>query len=135
MLFVMGGKKEHMLLNINKDNKVYSIKDDGKRVENTYIMLFQNTQKNTFTYNLEVVGEYADKISIKKYIPFKLNRGKFTKKVIKLITTQQLIDDTTKDTPFTITLKAYAQEDSDKIVVFRKAVFIYPRSDKVNITK
>ena len=135
MLFVMGGKKEHMLLNINKDNKVYSIKDDGKRVENTYIMLFQNTQKKTFTYNLEVVGEYADKISIKKYIPFKLSRGKFTKKVIKLMTTQQLIDDVTKDTPFTVTLKAYAQEDSEKIVVFRKAVFIYPRSDKVNITK
>jgi len=131
MLFVMGGKKEYMLLNINKDNKVYSIKDDGKRVENTYIMLFQNTQKERYTYDLEIVGKYANKIKIKRFTKFKLSRGKLAKKVIKLSTTQRLVDDVTKDTPITVTLKAYAIENPEKVVVFRKAVFIYPRADKL----
>ena len=36
-----------------------------------------------------------------------------------------------KDTPITVTLKAYALDDPEKIVVFRKAVFIYPRADKL----
>ena len=53
------------------------------------------------------------------------------KKVIKLATTQRLIDDNTKDTPITVTLRAYAKENPKKITVIRKAVFIYPRADKL----
>ncbi|MCK5110756.1 MAG: cytochrome c oxidase accessory protein CcoG [Arcobacteraceae bacterium] len=131
MLFVMGGKKEYMLLNINKTTKLYSIKDDGKRVVNNFIMLFQNTQKESYTYHLEVLGEYADKIEIKRFKPFKLSRGKLAKKVIQLSTTHKLVDDATKDTPITITLRAYAEENPEHISVIRKAVFIYPRSDKL----
>ena len=37
----------------------------------------------------------------------------------------------TKDTPITITLKAYAKENPEKVVVYRKAVFIYPRADQL----
>jgi cytochrome c oxidase accessory protein FixG len=134
MLFVMGGKKEYMLLNINKTTKLYSIKDDGKRVTNNFVLLFQNTQKKSYTYNLEVVGKYASKIKIQRFTPFKLSSGKLTKKVIQLSTTEKLIDSATKDTPISIDIKAYAQEDPKKINVIRKAVFIYPRSDKLNIT-
>ena len=131
MLFVMGGKKEYMLLNVNKTTKLYSIKDEGKRVENTFVLLFQNTQKEAYTYNLEIVGEYAGKIEIKRFIPFKLSRGKLAKKVVKLSTTQKLVNDATKDTPLTVTIKAYAQENPEHIIVLRKAVFIYPRADKL----
>jgi len=80
MLFVMGGTKEYMLLNVNKTTQLYKIKDDGKRVINNFVLLFQNTQKDTYTYNLEVVGEYAGKIDIKRFTPFKLSRGKLAKK-------------------------------------------------------
>ncbi len=131
MLFVMGGTKEYMLLNVNKTTKLYSIKDEGKKVENTFVMLFQNTQKESYTYHLEIIGEYADKIEIKRFTPFKLSRGKLAKKVIKLSTTHRLVDDITKDTPITVTIKAYAKENPEHIVVFRKAVFIYPRADKL----
>jgi cytochrome c oxidase accessory protein FixG len=131
MLFVMGGKKEYMLLNVNKTTKLYSIKDNGKRVENTFVLLFQNTQKQPYTYDLEVIGEYAGKITIKKFIPFRLSRGKLAKKVVKLVTTQKLVNDNTKDTPVTVTLKAFAKEKPDKINVIRKAVFMYPRADKL----
>ncbi|VAY87550.1 Type cbb3 cytochrome oxidase biogenesis protein CcoG, involved in Cu oxidation [hydrothermal vent metagenome] len=131
MLFVMGGEKEYMLLNINKTTKLYSIKDNGQRVENTFILLFQNTQKENFTYDLEIIGKYADKIKIKRFIPFKLSHNKLAKKVIKLSTTQMLVNNPTKDTPITITLRAYAKENPKKISVLRKAVFIYPRADKL----
>jgi polyferredoxin len=128
MLFVMGGKKEYMLLNVNKTTQLYKTKADNE-VVNNYVLLFQNTQRETHTYNLEIIGEYADKI--KRFHPFKLSRGKLAKKVIQLSTKQRLVDDATKDTPITITLKAYAKDDAKKIVVLRKAVFIYPRTDKL----
>ncbi len=130
MLFVMGGEKEYMLLNVNKTTKLYSIHDDNE-VRNNFVLLFQNTQKEKYTYDLEIVGEYADKFEIKRFTPFSLSRGKLAKKVIQLSTKEKIVDDNTKDTPVTVTLRAYAKEDPEKVSVFRKAVFIYPRSDKL----
>jgi cytochrome c oxidase accessory protein FixG len=133
MLFVMGGKKEYMLLNVNKTTQSYKIKDEGTRVVNNFVLLFQNTQREAYTYNLEVIGEYKGKIEIKKFTPFKLSKGKLSKKVIRLSTTQKLSNDSKSSTPFTVTLKAYAIENPEKINVIRKAVFIYPRADELNI--
>jgi len=130
MLFVMGGKKEYMLLNVNKTTQLYKLKADSE-VANNYLLLFQNTQKETYTYTIEIMGEYADKIKIKKFTNFKLSRGKMAKKVIQLSTKERLSDDITKDTPITLTLKAYAIENPTEVVVFRKAVFIYPRADRL----
>ena len=135
MLFVMGGKKEYMLLNVNKTTKLYSIKDHGKRVVNNFLFLFQNTQRESYTYHLEIIGEYANKIKIKRFTPFKLSHGKLAKKVVQLSTTHQLATTIKKDTPITVMIKAYAEENPTKIVVIRKAVFIYPRSDKLTIIK
>ena len=134
MLFVMGGTKEYMLLNINKTTQLYKIKDNNE-VVNNFLLLFQNTQKEKYTYYVEIIGEYSDKIKIKKFTPFTLSRGKLAKKVIQLSTKQRLVDDVTKDTPITVTLKAYAKENPEKIFVIRKAVFIFPRADKLNTTK
>jgi cytochrome c oxidase accessory protein FixG len=130
MLFVMGGTKEYMLLNINKTTQLYKIKANNE-VVNNFLLLFQNTQKDKYTYNIEVIGEYANKIKIKRFTPFTLSHGKMAKKVIQLSTTQRLVDDATKDTPITVTLKAYAVENPEKVFVLRKAVFIYPRADKL----
>jgi len=130
MLFIMGGKKEYMLLNINKTTQLYKTYKDNE-VRNNFVLLFQNTQKKRYTYNLEVIGEYAGRVEIKKFKPFKLSRGKMAKKVIQLSTKEILVNDNTKDTPITIMLKAYAQEDPEKVHVLRKAVFIYPRADKL----
>ena len=63
--------------------KLYKIKDNNV-VANNYVLLFQNTQRETYTYNVEIIGEYADKIKIKKFTKFKLSRGKMAKKVIQL---------------------------------------------------
>ena len=130
MLFVMGGKKEYMLLNINKTTQLYKIKDNNE-VVNNFLLLFQNTQPKTYTYTIEVIGKYAGKIKIKKFSDFKLSHGKMAKKVIQLSTKERLVNDATKDTPITVILKAYAKENQNKVFVIRKAVFVYPRADKL----
>ena len=128
LLFVMGGEKEYMLLNINKTTQLYKVKEDNV-VANNYVLLFQNTESKPLTYQLEVVNN--PDIKIKRFDAFTLSPGKLAKKVVILETDKVLVNDTTKDTPITVTLKAYAQEDPTRVVVYREAVFIYPRMDKL----
>jgi cytochrome c oxidase accessory protein FixG len=129
-LVVMSGKKEYMLLNVNKTTQLYKIKDNNL-VENNFLLLFQNTEHKKHTYKLEVIGEYKDKIQIKRFKELTLNPGKMAKKVMVLATTEKLVNDPTKDTPLTVTIKAYAVDDPERVSVLRKAVFIYPRADKL----
>lgn len=128
LLFVMGGEKEYMLLNINKTTQLYKVKEDNL-VTNNYVLLFQNTESKTLTYDLEIVDN--PDIKITRFESFTLSPGKLAKKVVILETDKILVSDNTKDTPISVTLKAFAKEDPTKIVVFRKAVFIYPRLDKL----
>ena len=128
LLFVMGGEKEYMLLNINKTTQLYKVKEDNV-VANNFVLLFQNTESKTLTFELEVVNN--PDIVIKRFEPFTLSPGKLAKKVVILETDKILVNDATKDTPIPVTLKAYAKEDPTKVVVFREAVFIYPRMDKL----
>jgi hypothetical protein len=94
-------------------------------------MLFQNTEPKKHTYKLEVIGEYKDKVEIQRFKQLTLSPGKMAKKVVTLSTKERLVDDATKDTPITIMLKAYAVDEPERVFVLRKAVFIYPRSDKL----
>jgi cytochrome c oxidase accessory protein FixG len=128
LLFVMGGEKEHMLLNVNKTTELYKVKEDNV-VTNNFLLLFQNTESQTLTYDLEIVDN--SDIKITRFEPFTLSPGKLAKKVVILETNKVLVSDNTKDTPITITLKAYAKENPEKVVVYRKATFIYPRLDKL----
>ena len=128
LLFVMGGKKEYMLLNVNKTTQLYKVKENHV-VTNNFLLLFQNTESEKLTFNLEIL-DHPD-IEIKRFKPFTLSPGKMAKKVVILETNKVLVNDATKDTPITVTLKAYATENPEKVTVFRKAVFIYPRMDKL----
>ena len=128
LLFVMGGKKEYMLLNVNKTTQLYKIKE-GNVVANNFLFLFQNTDSKTHTYNLELI-DHKD-IVIKRFKQFKLSPKKLAKKVVILETDKILVNDKTKDTPITVTIRAYAVDEPERISVIRKAVFIYPRADKL----
>ena len=128
LLFVMGGKKEYMLLNVNKTTQLYKVKE-GNVVTNNFLFLFQNTDSKPHTYALEVVDNKD--IVIKRFRPFKLSPKKLAKKVVVLQTDKLLVNDNTKDTPITVTIRAYAVDEPDRITVLRKAVFIYPRADKL----
>jgi len=128
-LFVMGSKKEHMLLNINKGQRLYKVLDNGV-VQNDYIFMFANTDRKAHTYYFEIVGN--DKITIKRPSePFKLGAGKKKKKVVILETSEKLADNARKDVPIPLLIRAYATDDKEKITVDREMVFFYPRADLV----
>ena len=128
-LFVMGSKKEHMLLNINKGQRLYKVMDNGV-VQNDYIFMFANTDRKDHTYYFEIVGN--DKIKIKRPSePFKLGAGKKKKKVVILETAEKLANNARKDVPIPLLIRAYATDDKEKIIVDREMVFFYPRADLV----
>jgi cytochrome c oxidase accessory protein FixG len=128
-LFAMGSTKEHMLLNVNKTTRLYKILENGT-VENDYIFLFANTDSKPHTYYFEIVGN--DKIIVERpKESFKLGAGMKKKKVVVLQTQAQLANDARKDVPIPVTIKAYAIDEKEKIVVERQTVFVYPRADLV----
>lgn len=127
LLIFMSGKKEYMLLNINHATELYSIKESS--VENSYVFLFQNTDKVVHEYYFEVVGNPNIKIK-RPTESFKLEPGKKVKKVVVLETHEKLSSDTRKDTSLPIQIRAYAI-GKPEIVVFRDTVFAYPRVDLI----
>jgi cytochrome c oxidase accessory protein FixG len=128
-LFMAGSSKENMLLNINKDTRLYKLIDGG-RVENDYTFLFQNTDNKKHQYYFSIEGlEGIDIIKPEK--PFSISAGFKKKKIVILETGKILVKSNKQDTPLPITIKAYAVDDPENIVVFRKSVFVYPRIDKL----
>jgi polyferredoxin len=126
-LFIMGSKKEHMLLDINKSPRLYKTLEKGV-VQNDYIFMFANTDKKAHTYYFEIVGN--DKIKIKRPSePFRIGAGKKKKKVVILESVEPLVSNTKKDTPIPLKLIAYAVDEKERIIIERQAVFIYPRVD------
>ncbi|MEA3227571.1 MAG: cytochrome c oxidase accessory protein CcoG [Campylobacterota bacterium] len=138
ILAVMGSTKEHMLLNINKETRLYSTKllPDGKvRVDNAYEFLLQNTQNEKMKFYFEVIppkGMEGKIFIAKPNKPFTAVPNMKKKKIVVLRTTEVLADDNRKDTIIPITIRAYALGHEDKIVVFRKSTFTFP---KANILK
>jgi len=126
-LFVMGSKKEHMLLDINKGQRLYKVLDHGV-VQNDYIFMFANTDSKEHTYYFDIVDN--DKIKIKRPTePFKIGAGKKKKKVVIFETSESLGSSTRKDIPIPVKIVAYAVDEKEKIIIDRKAVFMYPRAD------
>uniref|UniRef100_UPI0025CEF416 4Fe-4S dicluster domain-containing protein n=1 Tax=Sulfurovum sp. TaxID=1969726 RepID=UPI0025CEF416 len=128
-LFTMGSKKEHMLLNVNKTTRLYKVLDHGM-VENDYVFLFANTDSKKHTYYFEIEGDLKNKLEIvRPKEPFTIAAGQKRKKVVVLRTSEKLADSTRKDVPIPVTIKAFATDDKEKIVVERHTVFVYPRAD------
>jgi len=140
-LGLMGSTKEHMLLNINKETRNYSVKlmPDGKvKVDNAYEFLLQNTQNEKMKFYFEVIppkGMEGKIIIAKPTKEFTAVPNIKKKKIVVLRTTEMLVDDDRKDTIIPITIRAYAIGHEEKIVVFRKAIFMFPRADIVKAAK
>lgn len=138
---VLGSKKEHMLLNINKENRLYSVKkvDEGRvMVDNAYEFLVQNTQNSAMKYYFEVILPKGinGKIEIIKPVKeFTVVPNIKKKKIVILRTYEMLADDSRHDTIIPITIRAYAIGHEDSVEVFRKSTFTYPRSDIIRDAK
>ncbi len=133
----MSTTKEHMLLNINKETRLYSVEKqfDGKiRVDNSYVFLLQNTENEPMKFFFEV--EQPAGINGKIYIskptrPFRVVPGVKKKKIVTLSTTDFLVDNPRKDTILPITIHAYAigkdGKPSKRISVIRHTTFVFPK--------
>ena len=132
---VMGSNKEFMLLNINKETRLYSTKkidETTTRVQNAYVFLLQNTENVDHTYYFEVITPkaYEGKIKIlKPSEPFVSHPGAKKKKIVILYTDETLVEDAQHDTIIPISIHAYALDDKEKITVIRKSTFSFPRKD------
>lgn len=145
ILGMMGSTKEHMLLNINKETRLYSTKvlSDGKtRVDNSYIFLLQNTENKKMKFYFDIIPPKGmeGKITIATpNKPFYATPGMKKKKIVTLRTVDHLAKDVRKDTIIPITIHAYALDangtKSKKISVIRKSIFIYPKESLLNKTK
>lgn len=136
-IVMMGSKKEHMLLNINKENRLYSISKttDGRvAVDNAYEFLLQNTQNEKMDFFFEVIPpkDLNGKIEILKPTePFDVTPDVKKKKIVVLRTYDKLSEDARHDKIIPLTVRAYAVGHEDKIVVFRELIFTYPRADLI----
>ena len=126
-LFAMGTQKEYMLLNINRTSQLYKMADDGKTVENVYTFLFQNTDAKDHLYYFEISN--TDIKIDKPSEPFLLKAGEKVKKVIILVAAPKELKVEGEDLP--ITIKAFAVDAKEKIVVDRHTIFIYPKKSDV----
>jgi len=145
ILGFMGGTKEHMLLNINKENRLYSTKhiSEGKvRVDNSYVFLLQNTENEKMKFFFEIIPPKGmeGKITIAKPSkPFNASPGVKKKKIVTLRTTEVLVDNDRKDTIIPITIHAYALTKDGKVntevSVIRESTFVYPKKSVIDKLK
>lgn len=130
-----------MLLNINKENRLYSVEkmSDGRvKVENAYEFLLQNTQNEKMDFYFEIIAPKDLKGKIEIFKPeesFSVVPDVKKKKIVVLRTFDALAENARHDTIIPITIRAYAVGHEDKIVVFRESTFTYPRDDVIKSAK
>jgi cytochrome c oxidase accessory protein FixG len=145
LLGYMASTKEYMLLNINKETRLYSAKKmfDGKiKVDNAYEFLLQNTQNDKMKFYFEVIPpkDIKGKIFIAKpNKPFMVTPGIKKKKIVVLRTTDTLVVNDRKDTIIPITIHAYALDKdgkpSKKISILRHSTFVFPKKSILESVK
>lgn len=118
---LMSGKKESMLLNINRTSELYKVLDQGE-VENSYVFLVQNTQSKDHKFYFEIDDKNIE-IS-RPNRPFTLKAGAKQKVIVTLKSKNENTSE--KDLLKHINIRAYAT-DEPTISVQRASTFIYPK--------
>ena len=118
---LMSGKKESMLLNINRTSELYKVLDQGE-VENSYVFLVQNTQSKDHKFFFEIDDKSIEISRPNK--PFTLKAGAKQKVIVTLKSKNENTSE--KDLLKHISIKAYAT-DEPTISVQRASTFIYPK--------
>ena len=118
---LMSGKKENMLLNINRTSELYKVLEQGE-VENSYVFLVQNTQSKDHKFYFEIDDKSIEISRPNK--PFTLKAGAKQKVIVTLKSKNENTSE--KDLLKHINIKAYAT-DEPTISVQRASTFIYPK--------
>ena len=118
---LMSGKKESMLLNINRTSELYKALDQDE-VENSYVFLVQNTQSKDHKFYFEIDDKSIEISRPNK--PFTLKAGAKQKVIVTLKSKNENTSE--KDLLKHINIRAYAT-DEPTISVQRASTFIYPK--------
>ena len=118
---LMSGKKESMLLNINRTSELYKVLDQDE-VENSYVFLVQNTQSKDHKFYFEIDDKSIEISRPNK--PFMLKAGAKQKVIVTLKSKNENTSE--KDLLKHINIRAYAT-DEPTINVQRASTFIYPK--------
>ena len=118
---LMSGKKESMLLNINRTSELYKVLEQGE-VENSYVFLVQNTQSKDHKFFFEIDDKSIEISRPNK--PFTLKAGAKQKVIVTLKSKNENTSE--KDLLKHINIRAYAT-DEPTISVQRASTFIYPK--------
>ena len=118
---LMSGKKESMLLNINRTSELYKVLDQDE-VENSYVFLVQNTQSKDHKFYFEIDDKSIEISRPNK--PFTLKAGAKQKVIVTLKSKNENTSE--KDLLKHINIKAYST-DEPTISVQRASTFIYPK--------
>ena len=118
---LMSGKKESMLLNINRTSELYKVLGQGE-VENSYVFLVQNTQNKEHTFFFEIDDKSIEISRPSK--PITLKAGAKQKVIVTLKSKNENTSE--KDLLKHINIRAYAT-DEPTISVQRASTFIYPK--------
>ena len=120
-LALMSGKKENMLLNINRTSELYSVNKAGE-IENSYVFLFQNTDSRAHEFYFDVEGE---NIKISRPVkPILIASGAKQRVVVTLKAARENFSGR-KSGRADIKIRAYAVDDREKISVIRQSVFAF----------
>jgi cytochrome c oxidase accessory protein FixG len=125
-LLLMSTKKEHMLLDINRGSRLFSLSNDGSGIENAYTFLFQNTDSKEHEYYFEVLNNDIKIILPKE--PFNLRSGEKSKKIVIL---NAKMDSSLKENegkPQHVKIRAYAIDDKERIFTEKEIMFFYPKA-------
>lgn len=119
--FFMSGKKENMLLNINRTSELYRVLEQNE-VENSYVFLVQNTQNKEHAFYFEIDDKNIEISRPSK--PFSLKAGAKQRIIVTLKSKNKNTSD--KDLLKHISIRAFAI-DEPTISVQRQSTFIYPK--------
>lgn len=129
ILIAMSGKKEPMLLNVDRNTQAYEIRKSGA-VDNYYTFLFQNTDIEPHDFYFEVVGNDDIRI-LEPSEPVRVEPNGKVKKAVAL-RVQNPLDSAleSKDLREKLIIRAYAV-DNDEISVERESFFVYPSKKRL----
>lgn len=119
--FIMGSKKEAILVNIDRNTELYSIRKNHA-VDNFYVFLFENTDKQEHSYSFRILNEDQIKI-LRPKAPILVKPGEKVKEVVILRTHQRASNNAIKNIP--IEIEIYAT-DKPSLRVQKQTAFTLP---------
>lgn len=124
LAFVMGGKKDDVLLNITRPTSLYTIHKNGA-ITNEYSLLIENATNTDQSFSIEVLNNPDIKI-LRPKKEFEI-KAKEKRRVILVLEYTKGLEVKEHDKSIALTLKLYSTQNPN-LSIQKESVFIYPHS-------